>query len=330
MTPAVKSIETLESRIASIPAALEVAAKVELPRWAGAALRTVVTTGIGASEGPARVLASRLAQSGIAARFLPLAAFATREVTASLLVAFSQNLSPNARLAFGPQHGFDARWLVTSAGLSPASPRAAVLASLLARGVEGIVVPPESEDGMLVRVVGPAVASLIALRLAAHLGAHTLAETDFARAASAYTSPCAPFALDDVKIALIAAGPCAESLHGHRWKLLETLLRGDPSVWDVLQIAHGPLQSIHDEEVRLLVFETRRARPLVERLVATLRRDRHRLVRIEATREDGLALLEHTAAIDACLVATLRASPRDLFDWPGRGSDAPLYSLGED
>ena len=77
MTPAVKSIETLESRIASIPAALEVAAKVELPPWAGAALRTVVTTGIGASEGPARVLASRLAQSGIAARFLPLAAFLT-------------------------------------------------------------------------------------------------------------------------------------------------------------------------------------------------------------------------------------------------------------
>lgn len=322
------SVACLAERIAGIPAALLEASRAPLP--APIAPRTVITTGIGASEGPARLLAAYLVESGVAARFVSLATFAHARQSASLLVLFSQNLSPNARLALDPAHAFDARWLVTSVGAAVgASSREPLLEALRAEGVVPIVTPPASEDGMLVRVVGPAAASLVALRLAAALGATALARTSFEEAATVYASAASAAPLPGDDFALVAAGVPVEHLHGLRWKVLETLLRADPSVWDVLQIAHGPLQTIHDRPMTMLVFEAGDAAPLVARLESTLDPSRHRLVRFVATRRDALAFFEHTARLDACLLATLRAAPRDLYVWPGLGRDAPLYDLGE-
>jgi hypothetical protein len=324
------SVARLEDRIASIPDALVHACSVALPERRGAIPKRVVTTGIGASEGPARLLACTLVEGGIAAQFVPLAAFAVRAVEGDLLVVFSQNLSPNARLALMPQHRFGARFLVTSVGLEPGpSDREALVRAYENEGGVTIVVPPASEDGMLVRVVGPAVASLVALRIAASLGTPSLAGLDFAEAADAYAKATPAPALGPEEVALVGAGISIESLHGFRWKLLETLLREDPSTWDVLQIAHGPLQAFFERPIRLLAFTTEPALGLVERLEATLDTKRHVLVRIVATRTDALAYFEHLSALDACLVATLRSSPRDLFHWPGEGIDAPLYGLGE-
>ena len=53
------------------------------------------------------------------------------------------------------------------------------------------------------------------------------------------------------------------------------------------------------------------------------------LLRVISKRSDALAHFEHAAAIDACVLATLREEPRDLFDWPARGADGALYRLGE-
>lgn len=322
------SVAELEDRIARIPAELDRAAGVALPRAQNA--RRIVTTGIGASEGPARLCAHALVEGGIAARFVPLASFAVETIDADLLVAFSQNLSPNARLAFEPRHRFDARWLVTSVGMEKgSSSREPVLEALVARGVVPVVVPPASEDGMLVRVIGPAVAALIALRIAQAFDAPSLRAVDLTLASSVYRAPCAPCGLGQGEVALIGAGVSLEALHGHRWKVLETLLGADPSVWDILQTAHGPLQSFYERTISLLVFATPHATDLVDRLAATLAPERHRVVRILCTRDDALAYFEHLAALDACLVDTLRAAPRDLFHWPAEGVDAPLYSLGD-
>ncbi len=344
------SVAELARRMASIPNLLDVAAHIPLPHWGGPAARTIVTSGIGASEGPARQLACALLEHGISARFVPLASFALRAPDGDLLVMFSQNLSPNARLALTAEHRFKARWLVTSVGFedlvdpslgpvpSPSATRQAsreptererCLTTLRSQGVVPIVAPPGSEDGMLARVVGPAVASLLALRIAACLGAHTLGELEFASAGAAYASPLAMPALGACSFALIAAGVSMDAVHGQRWKLLETLLCGDPPVWDVLQVAHGPLQWFYEREICLLALATPAASPLLDRLEAILSPTRHRLVRIVSTRSDALACFEHAAAIDACLLATLRENPRDLFDWPGRGADGALYRLGE-
>lgn len=327
-TEAARSVATLTARVASIPGALRLAAAVPLPALSRAP-RTVVTTGIGASEGPARLLACTLADAGIAARFVSLARFAHESPAADLLVVFSQNLSPNARLALTRDHRFGARWLVTSAGYAPGvSVRESLLERYRAEGVVPILVPPASEDGMLLRVVGPAVASLMALRIAALAADEHLKLPDLADAARAYVTPAVVDALDTQPVALVAAGVSVDSLHGHRWKLLEALLRDDPPVWDALQVAHGPLQTIHNRAQTLLVLSTPRATSLVSRLQAALSPQHHRIVVWTSQHDDALAFFEHSATIDACLLATLRAHPRNLFTWPGRGGDAPLYDLG--
>lgn len=323
-----ESIASLAGRIASIPAALQLAAEASLPALRTIP-RTVVVTGIGASEGPGRLLACTLVEGGVAARFVPLAWFAAESPAADLLVVFSQNLSPNARLALTAEHRFGTRWLVTSAGYAPgASTREALVDTCRARGIVPIVVPPASEDGMLLRVVGPAVASLVALRVASLIAGEQLSLTNLADAASAYAPPESVTALDARPLALVAAGVSVESLHGHRWKLLEALLREDPPVWDVLQVAHGPLQAIHERDMTLVVLSTPRAQPLVSRLQAALSPEHHRVLVWTSRHDNALSFFEHAAAIDACLLATLRAAPRNLFDWPGRGGDAPLYDLG--
>lgn len=324
---ATSSVTVLAERIASIPQALQVAATIELPNLARVP-SSVVTTGIGASEGPARFLACTLSELGIAARFVPLTAFALGSPQADLLVVFSQNLSPNARLALPAQHRFGARWLVTSAGFQPgASARESFLATYHAEGVELIQVPPGREDGMLLRVVGPAVATLVGLRISAQIAADRMAPFDALEAARAYAPPCPIDALDNTPVAMVAAGVSVESLHGQRWKLLEALLTEDPPVWDVLQFAHGPLQAIHARPMTLLVFGTRRADDLVSRLQRAVSATHHRVRTWQPTRDDALACFETAAAMDATLLATLRATPRNLFEWPGRGTDAPLYEL---
>jgi hypothetical protein len=327
--PVARSVRCLQERVASIPEALRLAADASLPAIHGSP-RSIVTTGIGASEGPARLLACTLAEAGIAARFVPLSTFAIDAPAADLLVLFSQNLSPNARLALTPQHRFGARWLVTSAGFVPgASKREAFASAYAEHGVTLIRVPPATEDGMLLRIVGTTVASLMALRIAAHLSDGKVLIAQPSEAADAYVAPLNVHSLSGQTVALVGVGPSVESLHGHRCKLLESLLIPEPFVWDVLQIAHGPLQSIHEKPMTLLAMVTPDAIPLLRRLEATLS-PHHQLIPWVARRNDRLAFFEHAAAVDACLLATLRESPRNLFDWPGRHADAPLYNLGNE
>lgn len=325
-----RSLAYVVDAIARIPSELERALAVPMPtlRRAG----SVVTSGIGASEGPARLLARRLACTGTAARFVSLGEFATRPVAADRLVVFSQGLSPNARLAFGEEHVFEQRTLVTSVGYGDGSEaKRELLDQLVRRGVVAIPIPPISESGTLVRFVGPTVAALTALRLEEALGGAPAPTAHDAPTAyrTASGEPAEPIDPAD-PIAIVGAGVSVDELFAARWKILETLLRTDPPVWDALSFAHGPVQAMSRRKLTLLVFETPGAEPLVARLAASIDRDHHRMVRFRADAEGGLRVIEHTARLDGLLAATLRAHPRDLFSWPGSAGECSLYELGED
>ncbi len=331
------SLSYVRAAIEGLPAALARALECPLPRLARAP-RSVVTSGVGASEGPARILAAQLAEAGFAARFSPVSQFTSRAPSADLLIVFSQGLSPNALLALGEQHAFAARWLVTSVGAPelslppslPGQPRAAkrpLLRKLEARGITPIVVPPGDEPEALARFMGPTVAALSALRLGALLTGDRALAVRLAEAPAAYSAQPGPSAALSGALALITAGALAESAYAQRWKLLEALLGADPPVWDVLQFAHGPLQAFHDRPLTLLTLEAPTQSELVARLERTLQ-PQHQLVRLRSTLPAPLSFFQHTAQLDALVLAQLEATPRDLFDWPGRHGDAPLYALG--
>ena len=330
MTAQQQSLSYVRQAIDGLPAELACGMQVPLPE-VPSKIATVVTAGIGASEGPARMLARLLADAGLAARFCPIAHLVSTATPADLLVVFSQGLSPNARLLLDVAPQYAHRWLVTSVALQTATAsKQRALQRFLNLEFSCIVAPPTSEPQTLVRMTGPTVAMLIAMRIAGHLLRDARFTQQLAESPNLYQCHRTFEPLDNTPRGIITIGLLAEQVHAHRWKLLEALLTGDPPVWDVLQFAHGPLQAFHERDLTLLVLERGTGSPLLARLRDTLHPKHHRLIHVPSLHADARAFFEHVAAIDALLLQTLQATPRDLFNWPGRHGDAPLYGLGSD
>lgn len=322
--------DTLRARVEAIPDLLRECFQTPLPpipeplRHAS----SFVTTGVGASEGPARVLASALRHIGRTADFAPLSTFAPdRPLPAlfsphSVLIVVSQNLSPNATLALDLRSAFTATVLITTSKTPPAVTYC-------------LCHPPESESGLLLRVQGPVTATLSVLRFVDALSPGALCHRDvFDAIPDAYaqglydTREIEP--VRDQLLSLITTRGGYDFAHSLRWECLEGP-GVDPPVWDVLQFAHGPFQLITDSPATLVSLEhsdDTGGSALVDRLQNLLDPVRHRLVRLYATLPGPAGYFEHAARWSRLMLATLHSRPRDLVDWPGRGRDHALYNLG--
>ena len=106
----------------------------------------VVTTGVGGSAAPARYLAWLLREAlGVDARFHHLSRFVEGAPPGDALVVFSQYLSPNARIAIRRAGTYGRACVFTSSS-------AAVEGA--PSSVARVTLPPPSEGGTLVRIVG--------------------------------------------------------------------------------------------------------------------------------------------------------------------------------
>ena len=333
-----RSLELLERRVASIPDALRAAAAIDLAPIVDAAStpRRWIATGTGGSEGPARIFVQALSQTGQCARFEPLSAFLDSPVQPDdALVVFSQGVSPNARLALAHSQRASLCLLVSATAADPSAPAespAGAVTRLLGQGGRLLHHGPAAESGLLVRVVGPAVATLLALRLALALAGES--DTPWPDAVPAAVSEATARASAVLgvgehrgQIALVHAGGGEACAHGIRWKLLECLGAGDPPSWDVLQLAHGPLQQFYQRPLTVLGLEHEGQEDLFDRLAKVLPR-RHHLLRLSARLPPPFGWFEHDALADALVLGELRRTPRNLMDWPGKDADAPLYELG--
>ncbi len=322
----------MRGRLAALPACLrEVAARVQTGSISSGG---VVVTGIGASEAPARLMAELLrASRGASAVFAPLSAFAagaagadptgTDDGRGRSLVVFSQGLSPNACLALARAREFEHATLFTSAR------EGAQLARFVADGGHVVRLPPEREEGALVRVLGPSAAMLAA---ALYTGAASARDVDALLATLARdTTQVAPAPTRCERVAFVTAGGYGERCHAVKNTWLEALSAPEPPMWDVLQIAHGPFQQFFDAEIVLFALEREGAESeLWDRLARMLVPARHTLVRLRSVLPGALAPIDHLAQVLAIVCRALEASPRDLGAWPGSGLDAPLYELGRE
>ena len=304
-----------------------------------------VVTGIGASEGPARYLAMLLQLAGRRAIFTPLSTFLVTDAAAlgDTLVIFSQGLSPNARLALRRAGEHRRAILFTSAARAGDEGDAPVIRACLDEfcrdGGDLVVIPPEEEPGTFVRVIGPAVARLVAARFvatlsaiidAAALGRVPALAAEAAARVEAAVAALPPDALRR-RLGFVVAGPWLEAASGLRSTWLEGLGAPEPALWDVLQIAHGPFHQFYDEEMTLVTLEHEAApqeRELFDRLASMLVPRRHALVRLRARLPAPLGALEHDALSAALLVRAFSEGSKDIAVAGGLGPDALLYGLG--
>lgn len=340
------TVAQLEQRLASLPgtlrAALSTLASSGLAPLADAE-GPVLVTGGGMSEGPARYLVALLAAAGRAAAYVPLSEFVAPSVplAGGTLVLFSQGLAPNARYPLLHLGQFRRTLVVTAVAPSPTSAKdgeakgvSGIAARAQAQGATIVTLPPAEEDGLLLRIVGPAVHALCAAYLAG------VPHEQLASVPAVYEAP-ADAATDSLlhkgellPIALVASGRYADACFGLRWKLLEGLHVPDPPIWDILQVVHGPFQSLWHHAQTLVVLgrdDAPHEAPLTARLDAVLAKPRHRVLRLPATRLAGLlAYFEHDAQLNRLVLRAIAERGVDLVSWPGRGYDGPLYLLAPD
>jgi hypothetical protein len=316
------------------------------------AARSFAVTGGGLSEGPARFLAALLEEDvGVRATYAPLSEFAARAIAPpreDALVLFSQGWAPNARLPLVHAERFGSATVFTSVRADAAAPSGdtrRMAADAAARGVRVVRLPPDEESGLLLRVIGPPVCALAGARFAAAVarspagGAHATGGHDWARAPELHRAALARPAIARLAengrlapIALVTAGRYARFVHGLRWKLLEGLHVPDPPVWDLLQIAHGPLQSFYRQPMTLIALEQHGVdyeAPALARLERVLVPGLHRLIRLRASVRGPLAYFEHDALLDRLVLDALDDTGIDLAAWPAQGQDGPLYDIAE-
>jgi len=308
----------------------------------------VLVTGIGASSGVARVLAALFCERLAArARFVPLGAFAGEPPAGETLIVVTQGASPNARLALRAIPRFRRALVLTST--PPASDgQGLFIAQAAACGSAVLLVPPESEDGALLRVMGPATGMLAAITLVERrrheAGLESLCHALAAIPAAVESAPeRAEEACRQVTNVPVAAldGPCAfvtigrdpVLLQGFQWKWLEGLRVPEPFGWDLLEVAHGPVQSVAERPIPFVVFADAthgRDSSLIGRLRAVIGPLGCPVFVLTSELPWPLSLLDHDAQLNALLLRLLGERPRDLGTAAGRWDDRALYGLGAD
>jgi creatinine amidohydrolase len=103
---------------------------------------------------------------------------------------------------------------------------------------------------------------------------------------------------------------------------------------DVLQFAHGPLQSLALRPTSILYLASRdvslTADPWLERFASTLDPGLHDLRVLRADLPWPFAAVEFEALFDDLVLRVLAETEGDLVDWPGSEREAALYSAGPD
>jgi creatinine amidohydrolase len=306
------------------------------PSLAGA--RAVVTTGVGSSLAHARYLAWLLrTRCDIPSWDVPTGAFLeppSRRARDHALVVFSQGLSPNARPPLGHAFAYGTTLLVSAAEQDDAE-RAAALRAARDAGVVVVPVGCRPEYGVLLRLVGPMLGYVAALRLANAAGAgvevsasaigdaidaavarmeHAIAGTD----AGVFAEP----------ITFVATGGYAGLAHNLQAKVQEGMFLPFPGAVDALELAHGSLQEASGKPRTFVALA--RGAPFEASLFARARRTlepQHRWLELDATLPGPLAVLEHEAMTNALVLAAVEARQLDQRDWPAKGRDGPLYEV---
>ncbi len=324
--------------------------------------RCLVTTGIGTSEGHARHLAELAARMfGQPARFATTGSLADAPPPGAdqdWLVVFSQGLSANARHALRHVEAWAGVVLVT--GLSLAGPQAeetsgekrAWLVALERRGVVRIELGCGAEYGALLRVIGARVGYAVAWSLLRTLARRRLESASglavskdllerVQRAAAAAARRVIPsgervsaFFAPERTLLLIGEGGSLELCDHLTLKLAEGMLRPQPRAVDVLQFAHGPLQSLAERPLSILyiapelISELAPESDWLARLRKTLDPALHDLRVVGSELPLPFAILEFEAIFDTWILRHQDETGLDLIAWPGADREGALYAAG--
>jgi hypothetical protein len=293
-----------------------------------------IVTGVGASEGPARLLASTLRDVGFTARFASVTYFLGKTPPrGDVLVVVSQKLSPNGCIPLAHTAAFTNTILVTSV-VEPA--QALALRSLTTHALEVVLHgPEEDEGGLFLRVLGPSLAAAACVALAVRAAKSAgFEEPAWWSARSKVAENTRAILQRGHKqtpgvLAFLAAGENLERIFGAKSKLIEGLGYERVSFWDTCGFVHGPFQSVYGTHMTLLLASEKddvASQLLWQRLLQILPA-KHETVHFESELSGPLAYFAYDAHAFAWVAGCLEQNPRSLLSWPGQNADGAIYEL---
>jgi hypothetical protein len=302
----------------------------------------IVATGLGSSEAHARFLVHEVNRRCPGrAHFRPTISFypgqARHGNPEAILMVFSQGLSANARIALEQRHNFRRLVLFTAStpeGLekSGKADRAAYLKKLLDEGAQRVGYPIEDEYTILIRLIGPLCGYVAALQwLAAHwpfeyerpvreaLNAPLPANGELRKMLSEWSAG----------VDFLATHSLPEYGQNLVFKTVEGLFLPPPALHDALGYAHGPFQQHRADAKNCWIFTTEEPpeKTLLERLTALTGCLQGASRVLYAPVSPPFSILYFERLLNACLTLAPPEQMERQMDWPGRGEDAPIYSL---
>lgn len=358
----------LRERISAIPERIMETLGSPVPPLPGSELlgsADFVITGVGSSEAHSHYLAQLLRDyTPHTARFVPLEAFLhesalvttmtttpppARRSRPSVLVVFSQGLSPNSWAALGHMDSFDRVVLFTAVTDASHSPKKlSWLERTRAHAGGGVVVtfPLEDEYGILVRVVGPIAGFLRAYQCVRSWFSPDLPDpamvlpmvkrADETRAPEAFVRALKSDQLRDLQI--LAPYPMSGYMLNAAKKFEEGMMLITPTVSDYLSFPHGRHQLLigryttkgkaGDPQAAVLIFDSGRtsdgrivplAREMTDGVIPTWT--------LRSVLPIPLQVIEFEAILNHLMLTIVEDLAVDQCHWPGHDRESPLYHV---
>jgi len=334
-----RGVGLLKERIALIP-------KLAASYYAGppAALpkalqqsNSLIVTGTGSSAAHAKFLCYLLNTNGNSrAEFRPLSAFLSSPQASDkqkLLVVFSQGLSPNARLAIERHANFSGLVVFTAV---TANGNQALHDKLLQKQSTIVEYPLESEYEILLRVVGPFMGYLAALRFFESftgtaprklLPLFSVLEAALEKGRSLFRELKQEKNLGQFQI--VTSYPLSDFSENLAFKILEGTFNPAPAVWDLLHFAHGPFQLLNQAPQSVVYCgQQHDSAEAVAALREMTDSAKLKLIDLRSEFSSVEALLEYEMIFNGLVLEALKTFQLDQRNWPGKGLDSPIYRLG--
>lgn len=319
---------------------------------AGGRSHHFVITGIGASEAHARYLACLLNRfTSHRAEFRHLSSFCLHSGPGDRqhdLIVFSQDVSPNARIALQRAEQFRQTFLFTTATEEGAleageNDKAAFLHSLKDNRIGLIHYPLENERTTLLRLVGPLAGYLAAAQFADSLAPGALPSLDDNELLDAVEGAENKIPSDLLErtvrqfkggFHLVASAPLSEFGQNLSYKFHEGLFLPAPHLWDILQFAHGPFQETCAASRPVILLAGANSDSAERELFA---RARHMLDAagntpywiLDSHLPPVYRIFEYEMIFNHLILVLLDRTRIDQVNWPGKGLDRPIYNLAD-
>lgn len=305
-----------------------------------------IVTGIGSSEAHGKFftdLVNRYTSSN--ATFLNLSNFytvlpKTAKEKESILVVFSQGVSPNALLAINQRHLFKQLILFTSTTTPGAkNSHGELVKTLKAEGHLVIQFPLENEYTLLIRIIGPLTGYLAAIQFVNQNWSKSIHPCDnkdlisAIRNAHENTPKNVMEALEGMKksVILLMPAPLCDYAQNLGYKFLEGLFVPMPTIVDYLSFGHGIFQQLVTDPRPIVIFKenTIESQLLYNRAKQMIKDTKSKTIEITSNLPPPWNVFEYEAILNHLILNGIEKWSIDQISWPGKGLDGNLYDIRE-